>query len=94
MSELPKPDPMFHQAVRTRLAVLLASEPRTFSQLKAALGVTDGNLDSHLRKLAGVGYLHSRMVVDGRPQTIYELSPSGRKAFGNYVTAMRELLVL
>jgi len=85
-------DPIFHQVVRTRLAVLLAAEARSFAQLKTRLGVTDGNLDAHLRKLSSAGYLHSRMIVEGRPHTMYELSPSGRLAFGAYCQAMRELL--
>jgi predicted ArsR family transcriptional regulator len=85
-------DPIFHQVVRTRLAVLLASEARSFAQLKSALDVTDGNLDAHLRKLSAAGYLHSRMVTKGRPHTIYELSPSGRNAFETYREAMQGLL--
>jgi DNA-binding MarR family transcriptional regulator len=85
-------DPMFHQVVRTRLAVLLAAEARSFAQLKAGLGVTDGNLDAHLRKLSAAGYLHSRMIAKRRPHTIYELSPSGRAAFEAYCQAMQELL--
>ncbi|MDH3241542.1 MAG: transcriptional regulator, partial [Alphaproteobacteria bacterium] len=48
------------------------------SQLRAELGITDGNLDAHLRKFATAGYLHSEMITEGRPHTIYRLSPSVR----------------
>ncbi len=92
MSALLKLDPMFHQPVRTRLAVLLAVQARSFSSLKSELDVTDGNLDAHLRKLSSAGYLHSRMVAQGRPHTLYELSPSGHQAFMAYVNSMSELL--
>jgi len=80
MENLPTLDPLFHQAVRTRLAVLLSEKAQSFAQLKSALSITDGNLDSHLRKLSSAGYLHSQMVLDGRPHTIYELSNNGMNA--------------
>ena len=88
MSNLPELDPVFHQTVRTRLAVLLSIEPLSFSQLKSKLGITDGNLDAHLRKLSSAGYLHSQMVLKGRPHTIYQLSDSGNEAFHHYITAV------
>ncbi|MEM8687557.1 MAG: transcriptional regulator [Pseudomonadota bacterium] len=94
MSSLPKFDRMFHQAVRTRLAALLYREASSFSDLKAALAITDGNLDAHLRKLSGAGYLQSEMKVEGRPRTVYSLSPSGVDAFEDYLDALDELLEL
>lgn len=94
MSRPPKLDPLFHQPARTRLAFLLAQESRSFTALKAELELTDGNLDAHLRRLSAAGFLHSRMVVDGRPHTLYELSPSGRQAFMAYVAALRVWLEL
>lgn len=89
MSRLPKLDPLFHQPARTRLSFLLSGKSRSFAQLKSELELTDGNLDAHLRRLSAAGYLHSRMVVDGRPRTLYALSPSGRRAFMAYVAALR-----
>ncbi|MEO1531500.1 MAG: transcriptional regulator [Pseudomonadota bacterium] len=61
------PGPIFHQSVRTRLALLLYTGEPSFTALKVALTITDGNLDAHLRKLGAAGYVHSRMVRDGRP---------------------------
>lgn len=92
MAGLPRLDPVFHQPVRTRLAVLLSLEAHSFSQLKSKLGMTDGNLDAHLRKLSGAGYLHSQMVLEGRPHTTYQLSDSGKEAFDAYIAAL-ELIV-
>src|SRR5262249_50894790 len=62
------------------------------SELKSALGVTDGNLDAHLRKLSSAGYLHSRMVLTERPETIYDLSPSGKRAFTDYLVALKAII--
>ena len=89
--ELPPSARVFHQAVRTRLALILFLSERSFTQLKAALSITDGNLDAHLRKLSAAGYLHSRMVTEGRPRTLYRLSESGGEAFRSYVACLREM---
>lgn len=90
--ELPQLDPIFHQSVRTRIAVLLRDEECSFSELKSALEITDGNLDAHLKKLTAAGFIHSRMVVQGRPHTRFELSPSGKIAFDAYRAALRTVL--
>lgn len=87
----PAPDAIFHQPVRTRLCLLLYVGEPSFSQLKVALSITDGNLDAHLKKLGAAGYLHSRMVLEGRPHTVYRLSESGAKAFREYIDVMTEI---
>ena len=79
------PHPIFHQPVRTRLGLLLYKGEPSFSQLKVALSITDGNLDAHLKKLGAAGYLHSRMKIEGRPHTVYCLSESGASAFRQYM---------
>jgi DNA-binding MarR family transcriptional regulator len=88
----PALDPVFHQIVRTRLGVLLNAGACSFTELKIALRVTDGNLDAHLRKLSAAGYLHSQMIVRGRPQTVYSLSPSGRRALAVYVSNLKAII--
>ena len=92
MAAPPLLDPVFHQPVRTRLAALLRQQPHKFSALKAALGITDGNLDAHLRRFSAAGYLHSRMVTTGRPHTLYQLSPSGIAAFDAYAASVTDIL--
>lgn len=92
MTDLPVLDPIFHQPVRTRLAVLLRQKEFSFAQLKSALTITDGNLDAHMKKLSGAGYVHSRIVLEGRPHSRYSLSPSGCVAFDAYVNALRQIL--
>ena len=92
MDTLPKLDPLLHQPVRTRLVVLLNQNPHSFAQLKAALSITDGNLDAHLRKLSAAGYLHSQMVLEGRPHTVFELSKNGKKSYQSYRKAIIALM--
>ena len=87
-------DPMLHQAVRTRLVAFLATRGEaTFSELKTALEITDGNLDAHIRKLTTAGYLRARKLQgSGRPQTLYILSRTGKHAFEQYVQRLNALL--
>ena len=92
MQDPPALDPLFHQIVRTRLGGLLNAGSCSFTELKNRLGVTDGNLDAHLRKLSAAGYLHSRMVLKDRPQTIYSFSPSGKRAFAAYILGLRAII--
>ncbi len=92
MPNPPLLDPIFHQTVRTRLGSLLDGGACSFAELKTRLGVTDGNLDAHLRKLGAAGYLHSRMVIKERVQTNYSLSPSGKRAFAAYLSNLRAII--
>jgi len=90
----PSLDPVLHQPVRTRLAAFLAARGEaTFSELKAALETTDGNLDSHIKKLTAAGYLLThKQQGEGRPQTLYALSHTGMTAFAHYVQTLNALL--
>jgi predicted ArsR family transcriptional regulator len=92
---LPKLEPVLHQPVRTRLVVALKSHGEiSFTSLKAVLGVTDGNLDSHLKKLTAAGFIHTRFVSDGRPKTLFSLSPSGLAAVSSYFSTLSDLMAL
>lgn len=89
-------DPILHQSVRTRMtAYLLARDGATFNELKHTIGITDGNLDAHMKKLTAAGYVMSRRTSDkGRPQTFYELTPAGQAAFRRYVEELQVVLGL
>ena len=93
MDTVPELDPVLHQPVRTRIAMLLAARGEvSFSELKKALVLSNGNLDAHLKKLAAAGYLHTRFVLDSRPYTAYSLSRSGQAVFRKYASALQALL--
>ncbi len=91
-----KLDPLLHQPVRTRITAFLAARGETtFSELKKALDISDGNLDSHMKKLVASGYIMVRKVEGkGRPQSFYSLSNDGNKAFKAYVVALQDMLGL
>ena len=89
-------DPILHQPVRTRIVAYLATRGETtFTELKSALEITDGNLEAHMKKLTGADYVETRRESgEGRPQTLYDLTAAGRRAFERYVDALQALLRL
>lgn len=91
---LPLLDPLLHQPVRTQLAAYLAGRGEaTFSELKRVLMLTDGNLDSHLKKLVEAGYIDTtRDTGSGRTQTVFTLTDGGRKALAEYTARLAALL--
>lgn len=64
-----------------------------FSWLKDALGLTEGNLSSHLAKLEEAGYVRVEKGYQGkRPRTWVALTPQGRAAYEAHRRALLELL--
>ncbi|NOZ10482.1 MAG: helix-turn-helix domain-containing protein [Gammaproteobacteria bacterium] len=87
-------DPVLHQPVRTRIAAfLMARGESTFSDLKKALAITDGNLDAHMKKLVAGHYVLARKESGhGRPQTYYTMSASGEERFRRYIQILQGVL--
>ncbi len=90
-------DGLIHQPVRLRImAALAALQEDThleFTTLRDILGITDGNLSSHLRKLEDAGYIRvEKTFVGRRPRTYIALTERGRKAFEEHVQALKEML--
>lgn len=89
-------DPLLHQPLRTQIAAFLAGAGEaTFSELKRQLGVSDGNLDAHLKKLLAADYVAVRKDTGGaRTQSCYALTAAGREALATYVRTLQKLLPL
>jgi DNA-binding MarR family transcriptional regulator len=87
-------DGLIHHRLRLGvLSALAAAEPLSFSELKALLGTTDGNLSVHCRKLEDTGYVTcTKTFEDRRPRTQYRLAPAGRQALSRYLTHMEALI--
>jgi len=87
-------DPLLHQPLRTQLVAFLAGAgEQTFSELKRQLGVSDGNLDAHLKKLLAADYVCVRKDASGaRAQSFFALTPAGLTALQQYVQALQRLL--
>ena len=87
-------DPVVHERVRLGIVSALAVEDRLgFTDLKRLLGVTDGNLSVHARRLEDAGYVAVTKSFDGRvPRTEYRLTAAGRAALERYLATMESLI--
>lgn len=95
-----KPDPIsqidrtVHEKGRLAiLAVLAATDELSFTDLKAAVSMTDGNLNSHLRTLQEAGFLAvTKSFQDRRPLTTCSLTRQGREAFDQHIRLLEEIV--
>jgi len=87
-------DPLLHQSIRSKLvSMLISNDELPFKALKEALGVTDGNLSSHLSKLEKEAYIRIEKTFEGkRPKTVVKIAPVGRVAFEAYIEALKAFI--
>jgi DNA-binding MarR family transcriptional regulator len=90
-------DPVIHAPARLRLMVTLATlregDNLSFTRLQEMIGLTPGNLITHLRKLDDAGYVRMEKASNGgSPVTAVSLTRDGRIALDRYTTALRKLL--
>jgi DNA-binding MarR family transcriptional regulator len=90
-------DPLIHEQARLRIVATLATLPEgdalSFTRLQDMLGLTPGNLITHLRKLEEAGYLNSEKTGNGTAsRTSIGLTGQGRAALEAYSAALRGLL--
>jgi DNA-binding MarR family transcriptional regulator len=89
-------DPLIHE--RTRLAMLTALMTAadgvlSFSDLRNALHLTDGNLTTHLRTLGQAGLVEVHKTGAGRgSSTTVQLTVAGRAAFKKYLARLEKLI--
>ena len=86
-------DEVIHGRIRLGVVAYLASvESALFSELLSAVGATDGNLSTHLRKLEEAGYVTVSKTFSARkPQTRVSLSHRGRQAWNNWLDRIQKL---
>jgi DNA-binding HxlR family transcriptional regulator len=63
-----------------------------FQDLKTELGMSDGNLITHLRTLHKLGLVAMTKEVRDRPQTSYSLTAKGRTAFQDYLRVLEQII--
>ena len=90
-------DPLIHVPARLRMMVTLAALPAcdtlSFTRLQAMLGLTPGNLITHLRKLEEAAYVQTEKTGSGvNGQTSVALTSQGRSALESYTATLRQLL--
>ena len=87
-------DRLIHERVRLGIVSALAvNGSMAFTDLKALLNATDGNLSAHARRLEEAGYIRCRKSFEGRiPRTDYELTGRGRRELEAYLDHMEALI--
>ena len=90
-------DSVIHAPARLRLMVTLATLPDgdnlSFTRLQDLIGLTPGNLITHLRKLEDAGYVRTEKTGSGvNALTTVALTLGGRAALERYTAVVRQLL--
>jgi DNA-binding HxlR family transcriptional regulator len=93
MLDFDKLDKAIHEKGRLSIMTLLATRLSwPFQDLKMELGMSDGNLITHLRTLHKLGLVALRKEMRARPQTSYSLTKKGRRAFRDYLRVLEEIV--
>ena len=87
-------DRVIHEKGRLGLMSMLAATPElSFTELREALGMTDGNLTTHIRTLQEAGYVSvTKSFQKNRPLTTCALTPAGRTAVGEYINLLERIV--
>ena len=82
-----------HRARLQIMSVLVTNDLYDFNSLKEMLGVTHGNLASHIKALEKEKYISvSKSFIDRKPNTRYKITERGRTAFKKHLDALEALV--
>lgn len=86
-------DRVIHEPVRLRiLTILTGVDLADFKFLLTTLGLSRGNLSSHMDKLQRAGYVDIEKSFNGKlPHTDYQITASGREALSGYWAALDQI---
>jgi DNA-binding MarR family transcriptional regulator len=77
------------------LSALVGVDALDFTFLQKNLGISDGNLGTHLRKLEARNYIRSKKVfVNRKPKTWFQITPDGRRALERLFRQLEGMLAL
>ena len=87
-------DRIIHEKGRLAIMSMLAGCPElSFTDLRSALNMTDGNLTTHIRTLQEAGYVAvAKSYRNRRPLTTCSLTEGGRKAFTDYIGLLEKIV--
>lgn len=75
------------------MSILVVNDNADFNSMKDLLGVTDGNLASHLKGLEKEGIIEVKKQFIGRkPNTSYQVTSEGRKLFQEHIDALERII--
>ena len=71
---------------------MIAGAAVDFTFLQKHLGISDGNLGTHLRKLEDEHYIRSKKAfVNRRPKTWFQITAEGRRAVARLLRQLEEM---
>jgi len=75
------------------MSILIVNDTYDFNSLKAALGVTDGNLASHLRALEENKLIRvNEKFIGKKPNTSYSATETGEMLFRSHLKALEDII--
>jgi DNA-binding MarR family transcriptional regulator len=75
------------------MSALVVNESLNFNTLKELLGVTDGNLASHIKSLEKSEFIRvEKEFINRKPNTNYSATEEGRMALLRHINAIEKLL--
>jgi len=75
------------------MSVLMVNESYDFNSLKETLGVTDGNLASHLKALEEKGMIRvNKKFIERKPNTSYSATETGVSDFRQHLKALEDII--
>jgi len=75
------------------MSALMVNDTLDFNALKELLGLTDGNLASHLKALELQDIIAvSKQFVGRKPSTTYQATLPGKDLFRRHLAALEELI--
>ena len=88
-------DRVMHERARLGILASLAAhaDGLLFNDLKQLCALTDGNLSRHISVLAEGGLVEVGKGATGpRPQSMYRLTPDGRRRFAEYIGVLEKVI--
>jgi hypothetical protein len=87
-------NPILHSQLRLAIvSILIGVKEAEFTFLKEQTNATAGNLSVQINKLKEVGYIDiTKQFKDNYPLTVCRITPSGIKAFEEYVKDLQSYL--
>lgn len=75
------------------MSALMVNETLDFNALKELLGLTDGNLASHLKALEQQEIIVvSKQFIGRKPSTTYKATENGKNLFKQHLLALEKLI--
>ncbi|WP_289662912.1 winged helix-turn-helix domain-containing protein [Flavobacterium panacagri] len=75
------------------MSILMVNDWVDFTEMKALLNITDGNLASHSSALEKSEYIEiKKEFVGKKPKTSYQVTPLGRAAFKEHLSYLEKLM--